>query len=143
MTEVRTAEEREQVHEKESESRDGMQGLSVREEQHYIAPLPESDLPPIQPFPARVMAGLGIGALLGSLLGAGFGLLLQRNILIIPGWEGLYSMGPFTFVFFWAVMGLALGVITIGIGVLLTAALEDQPEPKKKEEEEFSMHERH
>lgn len=74
----------------------------MKGEQHYTAPLPEAAPPPFHPFPARVMAGLGIGALIGGLLGLVFGLLLQQNTLVIPNWEGLYSMGPFTFVIFWS-----------------------------------------
>ncbi len=93
----------------------GMQALSEKEELHYTAPLPEAVSPPIQPFPARILRGLAASALIGLLVGVVFGLLLQNNVLVIGGWEGLYSMTPFTFVFFWAIMGLALGVITIGI----------------------------
>lgn len=107
---------------------DGMQMLAKKETRHYTAPLPEAMPPPVNPFPRGVMAGLAGGALAGGLVGLIFGLLLVRNLLVIPGWEALYSMAPFTFVVFWASMGLALGVLVIGVGTLLGSPAEDKPE---------------
>lgn len=112
---------KEESMQEQMDHKDGMRELAKREEDFHTRPFPEAEAPPIDPFSPAVMRGLWLGALIGGIVGAIFGYLLQQNLLVVPGWEMLYSMGPFTFVVFWVFMGIALGVMLIGVGYLLTA----------------------
>ena len=103
------------------DQRGGMQSLAKEAVQFHARSLPEAE--PSQAFPPVLMRGLYASIIIGALLGGLFGYLLQSNILIIPGWEALYSMGPFTFIAFWALIGIALGVILGGVAGILFAPL--------------------
>jgi NhaP-type Na+/H+ or K+/H+ antiporter len=72
-------------------------------------------------FPPAVLRGLGIGILVGGLLGLIAGYLLLTNVITVPGWEGMYSLGETTFLSLWMVIGIAAGIVFIGISAILTA----------------------
>lgn len=93
----------------------GMQRAAREVEQFYRRRLPESEELDPAPFAAPIVRGLWIGMLAGALIGLLFGQLLLDRILVVPGWEGLYSMGPFTFGTFWTLMGLAAGLAIGGL----------------------------
>ena len=103
------------------DQRDGMQALAKEGVQFHTRSLPEAE--PSRAYPPVVMRGLYASIVVGALLGGLFGYLLQDNILAVSGWEALYSMGPFTFVAFWALIGIALGVLLGGIAAILFAPL--------------------
>ena len=88
-----------------------MQALTARSERQAEERLPGARPPEVPPFPPRVVAGLWLGILLGALLGLIVGGLLRSNTIVVPGWEGLYSMGTFTFHVFWLFAGAALGIL--------------------------------
>ncbi|MCL4294626.1 MAG: hypothetical protein KJ077_02820 [Anaerolineae bacterium] len=97
---------------------DGMVALAQQLERHHVQPAPGTNPPLPQPFPALLWQGLGGGILIGALLGLLFGVALYQGMLIIPGWEGLFSLGPFTFHVFWTMMGVALGLLLGGVGTM-------------------------
>lgn len=99
----------------------GMQALAEREYHHHRAPLPEAHKPPAPVFPRSIMVTLAAGILAGLIVGWLAGVLLLENILLVEGWEGLYSMSPFTFRAFWALMGAAAGIGLGGVAGLLSA----------------------
>lgn len=99
-----------------------MQGMAEMAEQvtrHYDTPVPHSHWPSPDPFPPAVMRGLALGAVAGAIVGAVFGYLLANNILVVPGWELMYSGAPATLYTLWAFLGVALGIATVGVGALL------------------------
>ncbi|HSO27291.1 MAG TPA: hypothetical protein VLS48_04425 [Anaerolineales bacterium] len=100
----------------------GMQALAEREYHHHRTPLPEAHQPPAPVFPRPVMMALAVSILVGVVIGWIFGVLLLNNSIVIAGWEGLYSMSPFTFKAFWAFIGAALGIALGGVGGLLFSA---------------------
>jgi len=117
------------VQDQEAESK--MQALSRRSERQARERLAAAAPPEVQPFPARVVAGLWLGILSGALLGLLFGGLLRSNTIVVPGWEGLYSMGPFTFHVFWLFAGVAVGIIAAALLTLL-------PEPGRRRDDQRS-----
>jgi hypothetical protein len=40
-------------------------------------------------------------------------------VIAPSGWEAIFSLGPFTFHFFWTMMGLSLGMLLSGVGTIL------------------------
>ncbi len=104
---------------------DGMRDLAHRLEAYHTAPYPDAVRLEVDPFPERVMNGLWIGILVGGVLGAIFGALLRNNTVAPRGWEGLYSMTPFTFVVFWTMVGVALGMLVIGVAFILATPPEE------------------
>lgn len=121
MAEVYTEEKVQQKQRDGGDGSHGMVELAERDVQHHTTPFPEAYEPAVSPFPRPVIAGLWLSILIGGLLGLVFGALLQNNLLVIPGWEGMYSMSPFTFHAFWTFMGIALGILTGGVASLLVA----------------------
>lgn len=110
----------------------GMEQMAENVERHHETPMTGSaDLLP-NPFPPVVFHGLWIGAVAGALLGLIVAWLLFNNIIVMDGWEQLYSIGDFSFYTFWMVIGLALGVITGGIGAIL-AAPANQPDVEDRQ----------
>ena len=122
----------EQHAESREKGRSRMQRLAGQVEAHHLQPYPGARPPDVNPFPAGVMRGLWIGMLAGALAGLVLGLLLQRNIIAPRGWEGLYSMTPFTFVAFWVLLGLAVGMLIVGVGVILA---HPGPAPARRHED--------
>lgn len=104
-----------------------MQKLARRVEQHYTAPLPEAEVPARRSFPASVVVTLWLAILGGAILGAFAGRLLQNNTLVIPSAEGLYSMTPLTFQFFWVAMGIVLGIVVAAVATLFMSPHGDAP----------------
>lgn len=80
-----------------------------------VAPEPD-------PFPPSVVRGLWLGIAFGALAGLVIGSLLFEQVFTVPGWEGLFSMGPFTFLFFSTMIGAAAGILVGGIGAILVAS---------------------
>ncbi len=107
---------------KERNGHDGMTSLAHRVEEHYLQPMPEATEPVPQPFPSPVNWGLGLGILLGAVLGLVAGRLLFNGTIVLQGWDTMYSMAPLAFHVFWVVIGIALGVVTVGIGAILVTS---------------------
>ena len=103
----------------DDEQRSEMQALARRSEREAEERLPGAGPPQVPPFPPRVVAGLWLCMLLGALLGLVLGGLLRSNTIVGPGWEGLYSMAPFTFHVFWLFAGAAMGILVAGVLLLL------------------------
>jgi hypothetical protein len=109
------------------EKRDGtseLQELAKEQVAFHTRPSPQAEWHAPHPFPSRLIRGLWFGVLVGGILGAIFGILLVQNLLFISGWEMLYSMGPFTFVAFWTLMGIAIGLALIGVAVIVLTSTE-------------------
>lgn len=106
------------------EQGDGMEMMAEEVKRHYLSPLPSATDPTPDPFPPAVMRGLGLGSVVGALLGLLAAWLLWNGTIVIPGWEGMFSMGDFTFFFFWTMLGIAFGGAVIGIGAILAARQE-------------------
>jgi hypothetical protein len=75
------------------------------------------------PFPPDVIRALWLGVLVGGLGGLLVGLLLQRQILVIPSTEGMYSLLPGVLITLWVLAGVALGIAVGGVGGILAAPL--------------------
>jgi hypothetical protein len=104
---------------------DGMTSVARELKEHYLQPMPEAAEPAPQPFPPPVNWGLGLGILLGAVLGLVAGMLLFNGTIALQRWDNMYSMAPLAFHVFWVVIGIALGVVIVGIGAILLA----KPEP--------------
>ncbi|HSJ58788.1 MAG TPA: hypothetical protein VLC95_16505 [Anaerolineae bacterium] len=96
-----------------------MQKMAARVERHHTAPMPDAQAPEPHPFPASVITTLWLGIVGGGVLGLFVGVLLQNNVLVLPSMEGLYSMAPFTFQFFWLIAGITLGIVGAAVATLL------------------------
>ena len=97
----------------------------------HLEPLPDVKPPEINLFPAPMMRSLGWGMLIGLMLGLIWAALLRNTVIVIPGWEGLYSIPPFTFLIFWAVIGVSIGGMVVGAARILRyreQTLEDRSE---------------
>lgn len=122
-----------------------MQQLSAELEAYHTKPAPEAHYLDVDPFPRAATQGIPIGLAVGAGLGLAFGLLQQAYIITPRGWEGLFSMTPFTFVSFWTLIGAAFGLAVIGVGFLLAAAPpeeHDEDEEDEAEEEQRRKEER-
>ena len=122
MTEIYTQEKVKQDGRNENNGKQSMLKLAEREVRHHTTPSPDAQEPAIDPFPRPVNGGLWLSILISGLLGLGFGVLLQNNLLVIPGWEGLYSLAPFTFHACWTLMGVALGILIGGVATLVVTS---------------------
>lgn len=109
---------------KDQNGHDGMTSLARQVKEHYLQPIPEAVEPVPQPFPAPVIWGLGLGILLGAALGLVAGMLLFNGTIVLQGWDNMYPMAPLAFHVFWVVIGIALGVVTVGVGTILVASPE-------------------
>ena len=98
-----------------------MRSLAESLERYHTQPAPEVTRPAPNIFPPLLQIGLGLGTFMGALLGWLFGWLLLNGTLVIPGWEGIYSLEPVTFYTFWIITGAAAGLLVGGIGTILAA----------------------
>lgn len=98
-----------------------MLDLAEKVEAHYTSPSPQATRHAPNVFPRVLNYGLLLGIILGVGAGLLFALLLQSGRLAPQGWEGLFSLSPFTFYAFWAFAGAALGIVAGGLVTLLTA----------------------
>ena len=87
----------------------------------HTRPVPEARPMRPYPFPPGVIRALWLGILLGALVGLLVGILLQRQILVISGTEGMYSLLPGALVTLWVLAGVALGIVVGGVGGILAA----------------------
>jgi uncharacterized membrane protein YeaQ/YmgE (transglycosylase-associated protein family) len=115
MAETKTRESEMQTTHTQSE----MQKMAERVERHHTAPMPDAQAPEPHPFPTGVITTLWLGIVGGGVLGLFVGVLLQNNVLVLPSMEGLYSMAPFTFQFFWLIAGITLGIVGAAVATLL------------------------
>jgi hypothetical protein len=86
---------------------------------HHLAPAPITDEVMPDFFPPLVMRGLGFGALIGGILGLIFGNLFMANTITVGGWDNMYSLAPAAFLTLWTMIGVAVGVVIIGIAAIL------------------------
>lgn len=112
-------------HHEDSTPENGMVPAAERIERHHLSAAPGASDPLPNPFSAAVVRGLGAGAGIGAIVGLLVGLLLYQNVLVMPGWEQLYSAGNVTFYVLWTLFGVAAGILFVGVGTLLAAS----PEP--------------
>jgi hypothetical protein len=119
-----------QVREKQRHDGHGMRPMAEESVQYHTRPAPGTAEPIPRPFPALLWYGIGGGLVIGAALGLLFGWLLFSGALAPRGWEGIFSLGPFTFHVFWTVMGAALGLLLGGVATLLVA----EPEPYEPED---------
>jgi hypothetical protein len=99
-----------------------MQEAARRSVAQRSAPLPQAES--IELFPAAMIRWLWAAVAAGGALGVIFARLLLTHTLTIRGFEGLYSMAPFTFHAFWFFAGGALGILAAAIRNLW-------PEPRR------------
>ena len=96
-----------------------MRPLAVEVERVHSRPVPESVWPDPKPFPAVFWYGLLASVVIGAVVGLVFARLLFTGVIAPRGWEGIFSLVPFTFYFFWMMMGLALGLAVGGVVTVL------------------------
>lgn len=112
-----------EVYEREEHHEDGqsmMLELAEQVEDHYTRPSPAAEYRP-NFFPELLDHGIFWGLLLGAVLGILFGWLVHSGRVAPTGWEGLFSLVPFSFYAFWAFLGAALGLLVGGVATLLAA----------------------
>lgn len=101
------------------EREDGPRELARRTQAFHRQAMPEAVMPPVVPFTKVMLIMLLVGILVGGVGGYFFGDALFSGEILIPGWEGIYSMLPNAFYFMWIMIGAALGIVIIGGGTLL------------------------
>ncbi|HEX6384214.1 MAG TPA: hypothetical protein VF177_06055 [Anaerolineae bacterium] len=121
MTQTEHVRERAEGHVRDGHDTNGqgMRPLAEKLVRYHTQPAPETLEPIPQPFPAILWYGLLGGIALGAILGLIFGRLLFTEVIAPRGWEAIFSLGPFTFHFFWTMLGLALGALIGGVGTIL------------------------
>lgn len=116
-----------EVDEREEQHEDGqsmMLALAAEVEEHYTRPSPLAEFRPTI-FPDRLGPGIFWGLFLGALLGILVAWLVHSGRLSPTGWEGLFSLVPFSFYAFWALVGAALGLAVGGVATLLATPVPD------------------
>ena len=103
---------------------DGMRAMTDDILDHHQQPYPQARM--VTPFPKPIMRALSWGLLAGLLLGILWAQLMLREVVQIASFEGLFSMTPFTFSVFWAMMGAALVGLLVGVAAILLYP-RDQP----------------
>ncbi len=106
-----------------------MRAMAGHVVEHRTKPYPQAEWPQFDPFPRPLLQGLAWGTLVGILLEVLWAALMNNGALVIPGWDGLFSMTPFTFYVFWSMVGAAFGIIVIGVAFILIT-----PVPRSSEE---------
>ena len=110
----------------------GMVPLAREVERHHLTPAPNTvDLMP-KAFPPLVMRGLVAGVLGGALVGLLWAVLLFSRLFSLPGLEQLYSAGRIGFYTFWLFMGIAAGILLVGVGAILAAKVPDETSRKEQ-----------
>lgn len=104
-----------------------MLDLAQKVEAHYTSPSPQAARRAPDFFPRVLDYGLLLGIFLGIGAGLLFALLLHSGRVAPQGWEGLFSLSPFTFYAFWAFAGAALGIVVGGLTTLLMAEPPELP----------------
>lgn len=107
---------------KQKDKKGNMLDLARKVERHYTSPSPQATIYPPAYFPGSLNLGLIGGLIAGALIGALFGWLVRNGAILVPGWEGLFSLTPVTFYTFWAFVGAALGLLAGGTIALLVTA---------------------
>ncbi|MBK8905189.1 MAG: hypothetical protein IPM53_28665 [Anaerolineaceae bacterium] len=106
IQEMRTPHQQKQAHRGNGR---GMKPTAEKVVRHHTHPAPETAVPYPPVFPRQLWLGLWGGMAIGAVVGLIFGWLLFTGILAPRGWEAIFSLGPFTFHFFWTMLGLLLG----------------------------------
>ncbi len=120
--------ERETRHSSEGHAKkSNMLDLAQKVEAHYTSPSPQATRHAPNVFPRMLNYGLILGIILGVGAGLLLALLLQSGRLAPQGWEGLFSLSPYTFYAFWAFAGAALGIVVGGLTTLLMAEPPELP----------------
>jgi hypothetical protein len=115
----------------QKDNQGNMLQLAERVERHYTSPSPAATIHRPAFFPQSLDHGIFWGLFAGALLGLLLSWLLRSGTVTPSGWEGLFSLSPFTFYAFWAFAGAALGLLVGGaISILAT------PPPILQEETE-------
>ena len=110
-----------EVYERDAEDNGSMMlELAEQLEDHYTQPSPAAEYTP-DLFPRLLSRGILWGLLIGALLGLAVGWLVHSGRVTPTGWEGLFSLVPFSFYAFWAFMGAAVGLAAGGVITLLAA----------------------
>jgi hypothetical protein len=107
----------------ERRERESMMEETREVQAFHTRPVPEAHPMHPYPFPPDVIRALWLGVLVGGLGGLLVGLLLQRQILVIPSTEGMYSLLPGVLITLWVLAGVALGIAVGGVGGILAAPL--------------------
>lgn len=105
--------------------RHNMLDLAERVKEHYTSPSPQATRYTPNFFPDLLGHGIFWGLFLGALLGILVAWLVHSGRMTPTGWEGLFSLVPFSFYAFWAFAGAALGLAIGGIATLLAAPVPD------------------
>lgn len=126
--------QRRSQHANEKDGHGNMLELAERIERHYTSPSPAATIHRPAFFPDSLDHGIFWGLFIGALLGILFSWLLRSGTVTPRGWEGLFSLGPFTFYAFWTFAGAALGLLVGGvISIMLTPAPILQEETEETE----------
>ena len=126
--------ERPHRHNDQKDGQGNMLELAERVERHYTSPSPAATIHRPAFFPDSLDHGIFWGLFMGALLGILFSWLLRNGTITPRGWEGLFSLGPFTFYAYWTFAGAALGLLVGGvISIMLTPAPILQEETEETE----------
>lgn len=121
-----------EVYEREEQHKDGqsmMLDLAEQVEDHYTSPSPAAEYRP-NFFPELLDHGIFWGIFLGALLGILFAWLVHTGRVTPTGWEGLFSLVPFSFYSFFAFVGGAVGLAAGGVITLLATPAPDLEKEK-------------
>jgi hypothetical protein len=99
--------------------------MARQNEAAHLSLVPGATTPKIDPFPRGVLMASWFGLLLGAIVGLGFAGMLLNGLLVVPGWEQLYSMTPRTFATFWTGIGAALGLLIAGVVAIMAVPVRE------------------
>lgn len=119
------------VYERDGQPDSMMLEVAEQVEEHYTRPSPASSGWP-NLFPDLLDHGIFWGLFLGALAGILLAWLVHTGRVMPTGWEGLFSLVPFSFYSFFAFLGAALGLAVGGVATLLLAPLPDQEAPEQE-----------
>lgn len=98
--------------------------LAEQLEEHYTRPSPAASYRP-DTFPKILDWGIFWGLFLGALLGIFIAWLVHSGQVTPTGWEGLFSLAPFSFYAFFVFAAAAAGLLAGGTATLLAAPVRD------------------
>lgn len=101
------------------ESPSAMYHWSERVVRFHERPVPGAAMPEFEPFPAQVMQGLFWSVVVGAIIGLIGAWLLRSGTVVLGGIEGIYSLVPWTYYWFFLLAGGAVGLLVGGVGALL------------------------